>query len=161
MGAFLSWEQIFEAIQKCWGSDADFEDLLTWFYVEKWTPDGNGRLKNNYSYEVIGGKVCYCCCEDLSVHERLNLGGYTDPNMPVPFHAGDIVTVDCRPFAPVRHVVILEIGDNCTMRVTAPGIQEPSSMDILCPITQESSPLFIAWPHFMGSSRRRNACWKR
>lgn len=113
MGAFLSWEQIFEAIQSCWGSDADFEELLTWFYVEKWTPDGNGRLKNKYSYEVIGGKVCYCCCEDLSVHKRLNLGGYTDPNLPVPFHAGDIVTVDCRPFAPVRHVVILEIGDNC------------------------------------------------
>lgn len=113
MGAFLSWEQIFEVIQNCWGSDADFEELLTWFYVEKWTPDGNGRLKNNYSYEVIGGKVCYCCCEELSVHERLNLGGYTDPNLPVPFHAGDIVTVDCRPFAPVRHVVILEIGDNC------------------------------------------------
>lgn len=112
MGAFLSWEQILEAIQECWGSDADFEELLTWFYVEKWTPDGSGRLKNNYGYEVIGGKVCYCCCEDLSVHERIDLGGYTDPNLPVPFHAGNIVTVDCRPFAPVRHVVILEIGDN-------------------------------------------------
>ena len=113
MGAFLSWEQIFEAIQECWGSDADFEELLTWFYVEKWNPDGNGRLENKYSYEVVGGKACYCCCKDPSVHERLDLGGYTDPNLPVPFHAGDIVTIDCRPFREVRHVVILEVGDNC------------------------------------------------
>lgn len=113
IGAFLTWEHIFEAIQKYWGGDVDSENFLTWFYVEKWTPDGNGRLKNTYSYEVIGGKVCYCCCKDLSVHERIILDGYTDPNLPVPFHAGDIVTVDCRPFAPVRHVVILEIGDNC------------------------------------------------
>lgn len=113
MGAFLSWEQIFEAIQKCWGSDADFKELLTWFCVEKWTPDGNGRLENKYTYELVGGKVCYCCCEDLSVHERLNLGGYTDPNLPVPFHAGDIVTIDCRPFREVHHVALLEVGDNC------------------------------------------------
>lgn len=115
LGAFLSWEQIFEAIQKCWSSDADFEGLLTWFYVEKWIPDGNGRLENKYSYEVVGGKVCYCCCEDLSVHERLDLGGYTDPNLPVPFQAGDIVTIDCRPFAPVRHVVILN-RDCCCLQ---------------------------------------------
>lgn len=25
---------------------------------------------------------------------------------------GDIVTADCRPFAPVSHIVILEVGDN-------------------------------------------------
>ena len=45
MGAFLSWEQIFEAIQECWGSDADFEELLTWFYVEKWLPYLNCGLR--------------------------------------------------------------------------------------------------------------------
>lgn len=32
--------------------------------------------------------------------------------LPVPFHAGDIVTIDCRPVALVSHVVILEVGDN-------------------------------------------------
>lgn len=112
MGAFLLWEQIFEAIQECWGSDADFEELLTWFYVEKWSPDGNGWLENKYSYEVVGGKACYCCCKDLSVHAWLDLEGCTDPNLPVPFHAGDIMTIDCRPFREVRHVVILEVGDN-------------------------------------------------
>ena len=36
----------------------------------------------------------------------------SDLNLPIPFRAGDIVTVDCRPFAPVSHAVILEVGDN-------------------------------------------------
>ena len=111
IGAFLTWEHIFEAIQTYGGDDAESENFLTLFYVEKWRPDGNGRLENKYSYDVIGGNVCFCC-KDLSVHERLELDGYTDPNLPVPFHAGDIVTVDCRPFVPVSYAVILEVGDN-------------------------------------------------
>lgn len=28
---------------------------------------------------------------------------YHDLNLAVPFHAGDIVTVDCRPFVPLSH----------------------------------------------------------
>lgn len=97
------------------GSDADEEERLNWsFYVEKWTPDGGGRLKHDYSYTVVDYKVCYCncCCEVLPVWERLDFSGYDDLNLPVPFHAGDMVTFDCRPFGPVSHGVILEVGDN-------------------------------------------------
>ena len=58
------------------------------FSVEKWMPDGGGRLKCDYGYTVVDYKVCYCCCEDFPVYERLDFGGYVDPNLPVPFHAG-------------------------------------------------------------------------
>lgn len=113
VGAFLTWEHIFGAIQEYLGNDADEEECLNWsFYVEKWTPDGGGRLNNDYSYIVMDCKVCYCCCEDLPVWERFDFSGYDDLNLPVPFHAGDIVTFDCRPFGPVSHGVILEVGDN-------------------------------------------------
>ena len=113
LGPYLTWEHIHERIREFMEDFEDGKDALVWFEVEKWTPDGNGRLKNSYSYDVIDSKVCFCYCKDLSVHERMQLEGYVDPNLPVPFHAGDIVTIDCRPFAPVSHAVILEIGDNC------------------------------------------------
>ena len=30
-------------------------------------------------------------------------------NLPVPFKVGDIITIDCTPFAPVKHAVITEV----------------------------------------------------
>ncbi len=38
---------------------------------------------------------------------------YCDLKLPVPFHADDILTIDCHPSAPVSRAVILEVGDNC------------------------------------------------
>lgn len=113
VGAFLSWEHIFGAIPGESAGDIDDEDCLTWFCVEKWTPDRNGRLNSSCDYTVIENEVCYCHCEDFPLHAQMAFEGFGGLNLPVPFHAGDIVTIDCRPFAPVRHVVILTIGDNC------------------------------------------------
>lgn len=113
VAAFLSWEYIFEAIREYLGGDSMDEDDLIWFTIEKWTPDGNGRLKDNYSYEVIRDEVWFCYSKDFPFHEQPVLGGYEDLNLQVPFHAGDILTVDCRPYAPVSHIVVLEIADNC------------------------------------------------
>ena len=107
VGAFLSWEYIFEAIREYLGGDSMDEDDLIWFTIEKWTPDGNGRLKDNYSYEVIRDEVWFCYSKDFPFHEQPVLGGYEDLNLQVPFHAGDILTVDCRPYAPVSHIVVL------------------------------------------------------
>jgi len=114
VGAFLSWEYIYEAIREYWGDPIDEDDLIC-FTVEKWTPDGNGRMKNNYSYEVIGDEIWFCDCEDFPFHEQLALNGCgaVDLNLQVPFRAGDILTVDCRPYAPVSHIAVLGIADNC------------------------------------------------
>ena len=35
-----------------------------------------------------------------------------DLDLPTPFRVGDIVTIDCRPIQPIRHVLILEVGDH-------------------------------------------------
>ncbi len=58
-------------------------------------------------------KICYSDCHISSAWTPIDFGLFNDlRNIPIPFHAGDIVTLDCRPFAPVSHTVILKIGDN-------------------------------------------------
>jgi len=109
---FLKWEHIFERIQEFLGYLTTDERELTWFEVEKWSPDGTGRLKNDYVYTVLGARVCYFERNSSSSWERNRFSTNCNLNLPVPFRIGDIVTVDCRPFAPVSRVVILEVGDN-------------------------------------------------
>lgn len=105
--SFLTWEHIFERVQ-----EYQADDELMWFVVEKWEPDGSGRLKNHYDYTIVNGEVCYFYCDTLSRWEYEAFGESRNLNLPVPFVPGDLVTVDCRPFAPVSHGVILEVGDN-------------------------------------------------
>lgn len=117
IGAFLSWEDVWEAIRECMEDEWDDIGSMTWFWVEKWTPDGNGKLKNSYNYETVGGEVCYCSSDEFPDFEDVWMDDFgrnvaVEPYLPVPFHAGDILTVDCRPYVPVSHVVILTIGDN-------------------------------------------------
>ncbi len=106
---YLTWEHIWECIREYLGYFDAKEKELVWFHVEKWSPDGNGRLKNDYDYMVLGTEVCYF---SSSRREQPDFSIYNDVNLPVPFYAGNIVTIDCRPFAPVSHAVILEVGDN-------------------------------------------------
>lgn len=109
---YLSWEHIFERIREYRGYLADDEKELTWFEVEKWSPDGAGELKNDYDYTVFGTEVCYVAYNDSPRWDWPGFSTDRDLNLPVPFQAGDIVTIDCRPSAPVSHAVILEVGDN-------------------------------------------------
>lgn len=112
LAPYLTWEHIFERIQEYLGNLADERKALTWFEVEKWSPDGTGRLKNDYDYTVFGSEVCYAVHNNSPHWDWPGFSAGCDLNLPVPFHAGDIVTIDCRPSAPVSHAVILEVGDN-------------------------------------------------
>lgn len=112
LGPFLAWEHIWERIQEFLGYLEDDEKELTWFEIEKWSPDGTGRLKNDYDYTVFGTEVCYFLHNVHYSRDRLEFSTNCDLNLPVPFHAGDIVTIDCRPSEPVSCAVILEVGDN-------------------------------------------------
>lgn len=109
---YLSWEHVLERIQKFLGYLEADEQELAWFWVEKWSPDGAGRLKNNVDYIVLGTTVCYFEDNKPSHSIWREFAPNCDLYLPVPFHPGNIVSVDCRPFAPVSHVVILEVGDN-------------------------------------------------
>lgn len=107
------------------------EDILVspgWYEIEKWTQheDESGAkhyVKSGWQYTLIGTDVCYFMCakrrfgKDSTVYRDFE--DSSDLNLPVPFVAGDIVTIDCRPFAPVQHALILAVGDNldcCCLR---------------------------------------------
>ena len=54
----------------------------------------------------------YCSNELLLSQSALIDYRGADLNLPIPFEPGDIVTVDCLPYALPRRVLIVEIGDN-------------------------------------------------
>lgn len=94
---FYSYEKALEYINS---EEYDDDHTTCWHRLEKWIPDNNGNLTETISYEIIHGKLCY--------HP------YQEPSyfVPTPFKAGDIIAVDCRPFYPVKHLVVIEAGDN-------------------------------------------------
>ena len=117
---FLNFEKALEYIrrdiQKC---ELD-ETCTCWYRLEKWAPDANGGLAQRYTYWLWMDRALYFEEQKGSSADPDNYkavttrfsGGGQHLNLPIPFHAGDIVTIDCRPFKPLQYAVILEIGDN-------------------------------------------------
>lgn len=102
-------------------------DSCTWYEIKKWVPDENGRYINTYNYYYIYGiGICWfaACREygDEGPYSRLPEHKYSsaciDLNIATPFRVGDIVRVDCRPFAPPVNALILYAGpdwDCCSL----------------------------------------------
>lgn len=113
LGPYLTMERALQGIRE----DEDFEEIdegsLCWYAIEKWCPDGEGNLYNPSTYFVVEDEVCYFQKGQATAHIwEPSYFESTHLNLPVPFHPGDIVEIDCRPFAPVTRAVILEEGDN-------------------------------------------------
>lgn len=56
---------------------------------------------------LVEDEVCFFGREEFLKNGLTRVHDYrffdsTDLNLPVPFKAGDVVNIDCRPFAPVR-----------------------------------------------------------
>lgn len=87
-----------------------------WTVFEKWRRSLSGIWKNPYTFYAIGDEVVFF--EEMGYNEEgrywevwdNTYGGDIagDLNLRVPFEVGDIVTLDCRPFAPSAHAIILE-----------------------------------------------------
>lgn len=97
--------------------DRTWHEFVIWNKV-KWT---DGRVKfeeGTYRYIMIGPDVCYLEPSNR-IHSRSRgadywgfLSGSSNLNLPVPFKSGDIVTIDCRPFADKCHLLILNAENN-------------------------------------------------
>lgn len=115
---YIDWEYKYEE----WDSDS-----CTWFVIKKWAPDEESRFINTYIYYYLYGiGICWfaACREyrDEGPYSRLPEHQYSsdciDLNITTPFRAGDIVRVDCRPFAPPVNALILYAGldwDCCSL----------------------------------------------
>lgn len=101
------------------------EDDLEWYEMEKCEPQKDGRMVTPYRYYLIGDEIMYFDINSFDgsgklLHtDRRFSSGRTDPDFPIPFKVGDIVTLDCRPFAPIKRVLLLEVDntDCCGLRM--------------------------------------------
>lgn len=103
------------------------ESCTCWYELQKWVPNVDGTMSHTYTYYLWLDQVIYFEKTEVVYSDKENSESITflfepktyrfssdsqDLNLPIPFHVGDIVTIDCRPFQPVHHAVILEVGDN-------------------------------------------------
>lgn len=91
------------------------EDAPYWTIFEKWRLAPDGTWENPYTFYAIRDEIAFF---DKNFYDEYwhgwrgshdsaaSLG--RDLNVRVPFGVGDIVTLDCRPFAPLRHALIIE-----------------------------------------------------
>lgn len=95
-------------------------DETSWYTLRKVVRDKNKTDYISYicvyEYTLIKDEVCYFTKNIIKNNTTepadYRYGESTDLNLPVPFKVGDIVNIDCRPFAPVQQVRITETGDN-------------------------------------------------
>lgn len=88
------------------------------YTITKYVPGGSGQLDEHCTWYLDHkGEIWYF---DYAFSRQRELKDWEplltylgDLNLPVPFQPGDIVMADCRPYAPPRRVLILEVGDNC------------------------------------------------
>lgn len=97
------------------------EEYTCWTKATKWVANDDGTATPVYSYTFIGNEICYFRCISKKRRNRFfDFWSYNDLNLSIPFNVGDIVTLNCLPFAPVKHAVIIEITndwDCCGVRI--------------------------------------------
>lgn len=111
---FLSFQAAAEYIKKLIEEETedidDIDEYVCWTELTKWIPVGDGKMKEVYSYTFVGNEIYYF--KRLGETRRDRFEGYKsglDLNLPIPFKPGDIVTLNCLPFRPVKHAVLLEV----------------------------------------------------
>ena len=115
--AFMSFDAARNYIQREMSEEEWDEDTCCWNVLEKWKPGTDGVMDKVYTYYLIGEDVVYIDTEKIRKKYFLrglsgDFNGICDVtySMCVPFEVGDIVLIDQRPFAPVRHGLILWKG---------------------------------------------------
>ena len=93
------------------------KDAVYWYGLEKYIPGVVDELDMPYEYTIApDGEIWFT---DNAYFPHRDFASSQDLNLPVPFETGDIITIDCRPFAPLKHAVIVKTGDNwgcCTVQ---------------------------------------------
>lgn len=121
---FFNADDALEYIRHDMDSAGEDYNNLCWYELQKWKPStdpvsGKASYVHGYTYYFLKNRACFF--EKLEEtrepylfrpESRRYAKDGQHLNLPVPFCAGDIVRVDCRPFQPERPAVLLEVGDN-------------------------------------------------
>ena len=108
---FKTFQAVLDYINKTIEEDAehskDGEETNCWIEVKKCD---SFYMIPYYSYTLFSNEIYY--------FKRFNYTGsvsfsacFLDLNLPIPFKPGDIVTLNCTPFRPVKHAVLLEVNE--------------------------------------------------
>ena len=92
-----------------WGKNID--EALTWFTIEKWIGNGQTSIKATYTVSKYGEVWDYKQKQN-NLHHEFGVSNALGLYLPIPFAVGDVIAIDCRPFVPLKHGVIVSIGDN-------------------------------------------------
>lgn len=121
---FFNADDALEYIRHDMDSAGEDYNNLCWYELQKWKPStdpvsGKASYVHGYTYYFLKDRACFFEKLEETREPYLFLPEsrrYSEDgqhlNLPVPFCAGDIVRVDCRPFQPERPAVLLEVGDN-------------------------------------------------
>lgn len=121
---FFNADDALEYIRYDMDSAGDDYSNLCWYELQKWKPStdpvsGKASYVHSYTYYFLKDRACFFEKLEETREPYLFLPEsrrYSEDgqhlNLPVPFCAGDIVCVDCRPFQPEHLAVLLEVGDN-------------------------------------------------
>lgn len=119
---FASFEAALTYLRKLMAEEEWKDDTTCWTIIEKWIPAESGQMEKTYEYILIKDAIVDFRNNDtdtnvlvggvpLRISSRNPLDVHL--NLPIPFKPGDIVALDCRPFAPVKPALLLEVSDDC------------------------------------------------
>ena len=121
---FFNADDALEYIRHDMDSAGEDYNNLCWYELQKWIlskdpVSGKISYVHSYTYYFLKDRACFFEKLEETREPYLFLPEsrrYSEDgqhlNLPVPFCAGDIVCVDCRPFQPEHLAVLLEVGDN-------------------------------------------------
>lgn len=121
---FFNADDALEYIRYDMDSAGDDYSNLCWYELQKWKlstdpVSGKASYVHGYTYYFLKDRACFFKKLEETREPYLFLPKsrrYAEDgqhlNLPIPFCAGDIVRVDCRPFQPEHPAVLLEVGDN-------------------------------------------------
>lgn len=117
---YVKREDALEAEDGCVGED--------WYRLEAWATKLDGTWETpRYDFYIYKGEICWFVemRPDRQEHgnvwflpdDREFFNGPLDLSVSTPFKVGDIVSIDCRPFGPPFHAVVVEARDqfDCCM----------------------------------------------
>lgn len=117
---FASFEMALEDLRREIAEEEWDADTPCWTVLEKWRRSDTHRVWcKTYTYYLIRDKVVFfeknywddSKCEWRPLRrldpKLQSYAGKGRPSLPTPFDAGDIITLDCRPFAPLAHGLVL------------------------------------------------------
>ena len=121
---FFNADDALEYIRHDMDSAGEDYNNLCWYELQKWKPStdpvsGKASYVHSYTYYFLKDRACFFeklgkareSYVFLPESRRYSEDGQ-HLNLPIPFCAGDIVRVDCRPFQPEHPAVLLEVGGN-------------------------------------------------